>query len=165
MNVKLVETTSGDYEEYYKIRSTPGDVYWNGYSAPPDKEQFKKIFLDRTCEQKFDKVGDRRIYFINYQDTIVGFVQLIKRVNKIEIGYTVKEEYQGLGIATKAVNLALPIALTYAPMLSIRVRDDNIASQKVALKNRFVRTDNYEMLHTAKSGDVVLREYLKVKGD
>ena len=30
---------------------------------------------------------------------------------------------------------------------------------------KYVKKYTKEMLHTAKSGDVVLREYLKVKGD
>ncbi len=160
MKIQLIETTSKDYEEYYKIRSCPGDVFWNGYDAPPDKESFRKLFNERTCERKFDKVEDRRIYLISFQENIVGFIQLIKRVNKIEIGYTVKEEYQGKGIATLALEKVIPIAKQYESSISLRIRDDNISSQKVALKNGFVRTEKCVIKHTAQSGDVVLREYV-----
>jgi RimJ/RimL family protein N-acetyltransferase len=159
--VHLVETAEKDYEEYYKIRSSASDIYWNGYLDKPDYKEFKKVFLARTCKCDFSKADDRRIYLIQNDRKInIGFVQLIWRDNSIEIGYSIIDEYQGNGYATQALKAAIPIAKKYFDDVIVRIRDDNIASQHVAIKCGFSRTEIYIETEYPNVGIIKLRTYV-----
>ncbi|RHV69953.1 MULTISPECIES: GNAT family N-acetyltransferase [Clostridia] len=148
-SISLRGALENDFEVYYKIRSSKGDVYWNGYLDKPDKEEFRKIYETRMATSPFDKEECRRNYLIQLgnseaESVSIGFVQLIKHDSNVEIGYTIVDEYQGLGYGTCALRLGIEIAKKFSDELVVRIRDDNIPSQKIALKNGFVRTKHYE---------------------
>lgn len=160
----LCETHADDFEEYYTIRCSPADIYWNGYTCKPNKEEFKKLYLNRITSVPFEKPEDRHLYLMrlkhpNEDDVNIGFVQLIKRDDGVEIGYSVTEDFQGKGYATAAVKQAIMLAQKYSDSISIRIRDDNIASQRVGEKNGFIPTEEYELNEYPKCGFVKLRKY------
>lgn len=160
MCVSLKPTTSDDYDEYYRIRSSPGDIYWNGYNSKPDKESFYDLFLCRLGAAVFEKNEDRRNYLIQInEDVNVGFVQLIKREDGIDIGYTVVEQYQRHGYASKALAQGIELAKEFDNRIYVQIRDDNIASQKVALKCGMVKTDEYIVKEYPQVGKMKLRKY------
>ena len=164
MEVILKPATEEDYEDYYRIRSCPGDIYWNGYEAKPDKEQFKLGYLKRLGDAPLEEPEDRRNFLVQIKDdgfkaVNIGFVQLIKREDGIDIGYTVIEEYQGHGYATKALKLGVEIAKEIDQSIYVQIRDDNVASQSVARKCGFVRTDEYTLHVYPSVGEVPLRKY------
>ena len=167
MRVFLRGTTLEDFEDYYKIRCSPSDVYWNGYSSIPEKESFRTIFMSRLSTASFQEPEDRRLYLICIDDEssedAVGFVQLIFRQNAVELGYSVMDGYQGKGIATKALSLAVKIAETHNERIIVRIRDDNFASQKVALRNGFIPTDSVRIKYYPGHGEEILREYMLSK--
>lgn len=159
-SVKLVETVESDYDEYYKIRSSPADIYWNGYTKKPDYEIFREIFIKRTSEAKFTDLGDRRIYLVqNTNGENVGFIQFIKHEKAIEIGYTITELYQRKGYATEAVRQATSLALRYSQTTIVRIRDDNIASQGVATKCGYSKTEHFIVKNYPGAGNIKLRIY------
>lgn len=159
----LIETTENDYDIYYKLRCSPSDIFWNGYTDKPDKEEFHKIYLQRISSSRFSFPEDRRIYFIGIDEPnssdIVGFVQLIMKTNYIEISYSVIELYQNKGYATQALYKAVVKAQEFGKKVCVRIRDDNIASQKVAKNNGFIATDYYELIDYPKVGIIRLRLY------
>ena len=160
-NIELIEATEKDYDEYYRIRSSPSDIYWNGYNDKPDYSSFRRIFLNRIFPAPFERDQDRRIYLIKYDKKVyVGFVQLIRHVDCIEVGYSIIEEYQNLGYATEALQNMIPIALRYCSKIIVRIRDDNGASQRVAIKNGFIRTNTYVEQAYPIVGYVKLRTYV-----
>ena len=160
MNVQLKPTTCDDFEEYYRIRCSPADIYWNGYQSPPDREVFKRLFLERLGDAPFEKPEDRRLFLIkNERNVYVGFIQLILREDGIDIGYTVVESYQHRGYATNALKEGIQIAREFNDRIYVQIRDDNVASQGVALKCGFIRTDEYEEKNYPEVGNVKLRKY------
>lgn len=160
VDIYIVKTEESDYDDYYKIRCSPSDIFWNGYLDKPDYETFKKVFLQRTCKMDFSKPEDRRIYFVqnNYRINI-GFVQLIRRENSIEVSYSIIEEYQGKGYATIALKKVIPLAKKYFDKVIVRIRDDNIASQRVAIKCGFHRTEEFIENVYPNIGIIKLRTY------
>ena len=163
----LKPTTAEDYDDYYIIRCSQGDVYWNGYLSAPDKESFRKLFLERLGDAKFELPEDRRLYLIcvrmENNDNSVGFLQLIKRKDGIDISYTVTEAYQKHGYATEALRLGIRLAKQFGDCIYVQIRDDNIASQHVARKCNFVRTEEYTEHEYPMAGRVKLRKYRLLK--
>lgn len=167
INIILKPTTVNDYEDYYMVRSCPGDIYWNGYETQPDKEQFRIGYLKRLGNARFEEPEDRRNYLIQLKNSdngsiTVGFVQLIKREDGIDIGYTVIEKYQGNGYAIKALQLGIELAKLNDQRIYVQIRDDNIASQGVAKKCGFVRTEECTVHDYPKVGQIPLRKYILI---
>jgi len=162
--VFLKPTTTEDFEEYYQVRSDPTDIYWNGYTSKPERESFQLGFLKRTASARFENPGDRRNYLIQTveDNTTVGFLQLIMRENAVEIGYSVSQPYQRKGYASAALNMGIELAKEFRFPIKVSIRDDNIASQKVALRNGFLPTENYEERKYPVVGRIKLRDYLLV---
>lgn len=162
MELYLKPTQAEDYDAYYTIRCSPGDIYWNGYTAPPDKETFRQLFLQRLGDAPFEKPEDRRLFLICVREDAgaltVGFLQLIKREDGIDIGYTVAEAYQHHGYATEALRQGIALAQTFREPIYVQIRDDNTASQKVAGKCGFRPTEEYTEHDYPGAGIVKLRK-------
>lgn len=157
----LKPTVADDYDEYYKIRCSPGDIYWNGYESEPDKEQFRALFLSRLGNSRFERAEDRRLFLIRLSDPgiNVGFLQLIKRTDGIDISYTVTEQFRGNGYAAEALLLGTQLARMTDKRVYVQIRDDNTASRRVAVKCGFIMTDEYEVRDYPGAGKVLLRKY------
>lgn len=52
---------------------------------------------------------------------IVGFIQLSLTLDGVEIGYSVMEQYQGKGIGTQALALAVKIALKISECVYLEI--------------------------------------------
>lgn len=163
MSVLLIPTTADDYDAYYKIRCSPADIYWNGYKNKPEKDNFRELFLERLGNARFEEAEDRRLFLIRlecgekFED--IGFVQLIKRNDGVDIGYSVIEDYQRHGYATRALKLAIELAKCFDHNIYVQIRDDNIASQGVAKKCGFYYTNEYTECDYPVVGIMKLRKY------
>lgn len=161
--ISLKPAVLSDYEDYYVVRSSPGDIFWNGYEKKPNKESFFQIFQERLGDKRLEKPEDRRIYLVKLTEAdntrIIGFLQLIKRVDGVDISYTIIEEYQGRGFATQALQLGIEQARQVGCQIYVQIRDDNIASQKVAVKCGFVPTNEVVVNTYPAVGQVNLRKY------
>ena len=165
-SIYLHPTVAADFEDYYTVRSDPGDVYWNGYASAPEKESFRRGFLVRTAGARFEVPEDRRNYLIKETRTndTAGFIQLIRRESAVEVGYSVMEEYQRRGYASEALRQAVALASEFGLPIIVRIRDDNIASQSVAGKNGFCATAEYVEKDYYGAGTVKLRTYVLKQG-
>ncbi|MFA5154944.1 MAG: GNAT family N-acetyltransferase [Patescibacteria group bacterium] len=81
-------------------------------------------------------------YAILLDGAVVGAIGI--KINRFrpqigEIGYFVAEEYWGWGITTRAVKLAEEIAFKRLRLhrLEIMMRPENLASERVAIKNKY----------------------------
>lgn len=160
--VYLFPTTERDFDDYYAVRSDPTDVYWNGFTSPPEKESFRQGFLNRTADARFSEPEDRRNYLIKTKDDnlTVGFIQLIRREGYIDLGYSVLQSFQGRGYATLALMQGINLALQFSDTICLRIRDDNYASQRVAAKCGFIPTEKYICRTYPVVGNVKLRKYI-----
>jgi len=72
---------------------------------------------------------------------IVGFYRLKPEDYRAEIGYMLLPEFQGQGYITEAVERLIQYGFTEMQLNSIEavIAPDNIASQRVVLKNNFVQ--------------------------
>lgn len=163
MEIVLIPTTVSDFDDYYKIRCSPSDIYWNGYKSKPEKVKFREIFLGRLGDARFEETEDRRLYLIQLickkMCKKIGFAQLIMRNDGIDIGYSVIEEFQRRGYATQALKLAVDIAKGFNRPIYVQIRDDNVASQGVAKKCGFSYTDEYIVCDYPVVGRIKLRKY------
>lgn len=161
--IVLKGTTIDDYDEYYKIRCSPADIYWQGFVEKPDIKTFKELFINRLSTCPFINPEDRRIYLIQIPNKDkkqnIGFVQLIKREDGVEIGYTVIEQYQNNGYATEALELGIQIAKRESSNIFLNIREDNVASQKVAKKCNFIPTSEIQICKKP-IGIIKLRKYV-----
>lgn len=161
--IYLKPTQIEDYEDYYAVRSCPGDVYWNGYTSKPDKEKFFSLFQKRLGNRRLEKPEDRRNYLVRLRDAkgdkSVGFIQLINRDDGIDISYTIMEAWQRHGYATRALVLGINEAKQFGERIYVQIRDDNTASQKVALKCGFAPTEEVIENDYPLAGKVKLRKY------
>lgn len=152
-----------DYDDYYIIRSSPADIYWNGYADKPNKEELRNLFIQRLGNAPFEKEGDKRLFLIQLEcDGVVssvGFVQLAKKKDGTDIGYAVAEKFQGHGYATEALKLGINLARGFGDSIYVQIRDDNISSQKVAQKCGFIVTDEYIEIEYPRAGIVKVRKY------
>ena len=146
--ITLLDTTMDMFDDYFKMKCDETDMYWNGYASPPNEEELKKVFKSRLSSVPFHEVEDRRIYFIHLQtqEKNIGFIQLRMHSDAVELGYGILQPYQGHGYGTKGLALGVKCALEHRKKVFVRIRDDNIPSQRIAIKNGFTRTDNYEMV-------------------
>ena len=163
MRVFLQETREEDYDLYYNIRCSPSDIYWNGHLSKPDREQFFPIYKTRLSASPFEKLGDKILFFIMLSDENncipIGFIQFIWHTDAVEIGYSVVEDYQGKGYATEALSKAVQFAEKYKKPIIVRIRDDNIASQRVAKKNGFSPSKEFVNKNYPNAGSIKLRTY------
>ena len=151
-----------------------------------DFEIKNRSFFEKTCLSRGDSyyhfnnfigllfelvdeqsLGMHYMYIIrNNENKIVGRVNLVDIVrgnfNKAELGYRIGEEYIGRGYAEKAVKLALDDAVKKYKLHRIEagVSPDNIASQKVLLKNNFQMFGTYKkyILLNGKWSDSIIFE-------
>lgn len=165
--IYLSETSPAEYDEYYRMRCGDSDIYWNGHLTKPDRESFRALYLSRISSTPLKVEGDRNLLFVRLGDGLstdlyVGFVQLIMRGQTMELGYGILDEYQGRGYATDALGLATQRAERYGLPTILRIRDDNIASRKVAAKNGYERTDEHEEVNYPNRGLTKLWIYRRV---
>lgn len=160
--IYLYPTSERDFDDYYMVRSDPDDVYWNGFSSPPEKDSFRQGFLKRTADARFEEPEDRRNYLIKETETdlTIGFVQLIRREDAVEIGYSVLHDFQGRGYATQALKMGIELANEFHLPIFVSIREDNIPSQRVAIKNGFRKTEVYKINKCYNAGDVKLFKYI-----
>lgn len=165
LKIKLTGASIGDFEDYYKIRCEASDIFWMGHTSPPNYQMIYGVFSERLGTNQLSKIGDKVIYMAKEDNNVtVGFVMLSLTSSGIEIGISLFQKYQSLGLGTKIIAEALPMSLSYNHTVYARIRDDNTASQKIFIKNGFNRTEEFEMKEYPTVGNVAFRKYIYTLG-
>ena len=166
MRINLIISREELYDEYFRIRCCQNDIYWMGHLSAPDYDRLKECYLSRTESSRFSEVGDKRIYLIEQEEdkgtTIIGQILMSINEDGIEIGISIDDRYQGMGIGTASINMAVSEAKNYSDSIYVRIRDDNIPSQKAFQKNGFIKTEDYIRQDYPHVGSVNLRKYVLV---
>ncbi len=96
---------------------------------------------------------------------IIGHYRIQPENHRCEIGYMILEEYWGKGIVTEAIKVVLKYGFEDLQMHSIEgvIDPDNIASEKVLIKNGFVKEAHFleNELYNGKFWDTVIYSILK----
>lgn len=162
--IRLIGATLDDFEDYYQIRCEPSDIFWMGHTSPPDYQMIYGVFSERLGSKALSAAGDKVIYMAKEANgNTVGFTMLSITDSGIEIGISLFQKFQGFGFGTEIISEALFLALNHGTTVFARIRDDNFASQKIFLKNGFIRTGQYEMKQYPQVGYVAFRTYIYKK--
>ena len=157
-----------DFADYLQIKSSLEDMYWMGFDKSPEPEKLKEIYLNRIHFAQLTKNNDKAIFIIRYYNDNsklnVGYIQAILNNGEIELGYSVLKEYQNLGISTEALKQIIKLYDQKNIQIIAKIRDDNIASQKCALKLNFIKTNDCQKIDYPIVGDILLRRYLYLPG-
>jgi RimJ/RimL family protein N-acetyltransferase len=165
--VIIMPAKADEFEMYYRVRCERTDYTWGGFAGKPDRENLKNVFMQRVETVDLSIVDAKKIFLayvcnsdVEEKSETVGFIQISHNCDGMEIGYSIMEKYQGLGMGTEMVKCALEIAEKYSDIVYAQIRDDNIASQRVVLKNGFVRTDEYVVIDWRNHGKENFRKYV-----
>lgn len=126
--LRLRPWTSDDLEALHLVWSDPQTIWWGAHTK---FEQTVAMF------QKIE--GQGGWWAIEFQNEIVGNVFLRpspRDAEKLELGYHVRSDFWGKGIATEAAH-ALLLASARLKAVEATVVPDNTASQKVMTKLGF----------------------------
>lgn len=133
------------YDEYYSIRSEKSNLYWTGYTTPPDYEKFFEWYKNRLEDT------ERDLYLLFAGEECVGSLNIDYYQEFAAIGYSVREAHEGKGYATHLVGQAIKIItlskMTRKNLAQIKawINHLNKGSIKVVLRNGFSMTDHSEM--------------------
>ena len=164
--IKIEGASINDFEDYYRIRCEPSDIYWMGHNSAPDYQMIFGVFSERLGSKTLLNVGDKVIYMAKDENEVaVGFAMLSLTDSGIEIGISLLEKCQGQGFGTEIISLLLPLAKEYHLPIFASIRDDNVASQRIFQKNSFEKTSFYEMKTYPKVGLMAIRRYIYNKTD
>lgn len=138
---ELLEFETKNRSFFEKTCLSRGDIYYSFHNL-------NSIISQMVDEQN---IGMHYMYTIrNSEDSIIGRVNLVDIVrgnlNKAEIGYRIGEEFIGRGYGEKAVRLVLDDAVNKYRLHRIEagVAPENIASQKILIKNGFSKVGTYK---------------------
>lgn len=155
----LVPSAAEDFEAYYEIRCGAPDIYWMGYTSGPDKDAIRDIFMERLGSVNLAQEGSRKIFMLKVGESITGWLMLSNLPDGVEVGISLAEDWLGRGLGTEAVGLIKPYAAELGKVVYAQIRDDNVASQRIFLKNGFERTDSYVVKKYPGAGEVKFRRY------
>ena len=161
--IKIVGASIDDFEDYYQIRCEPSDIYWMGHTSPPDYQMIRGVFSERLAPKTLTEEGDKVIFMAkDANDDSVGFAMLSLTNDGIEIGISLLQKFQGLGYGTEIISEIVSLTTgKYEHALYARIRDDNTASQRIFMKNGFIRTEQFEIKKYPKAGCVPFRKYIR----
>lgn len=154
-----------DFPYYFDLKSEKSDMYWMGFEKAPDREKLFRIFKGRMKTEN-PQIGEKRIKIIVSDEVPAGYVQCTFNEEEIELGIGISEKNQNCGIGTAALKLILQDYENDKRIIFARIRDDNLASQKIFQKNGFKPTEIVEELFYPYVNKVIpVRKYIYIKSE
>ena len=134
---ELKIATIKDYDCFYSIRSEENNLFWTGYDKSPDYSNFKNWYTNRLAERQRD------IYLLWHNNTCLGALNIDTYEDHAFIGYSIKSEAQGKGLASFMVSQVDSLIKSSKPIKEIRawINFQNIASIKVCEKNGYHKSE------------------------
>lgn len=129
-----------DAKDFYEILNNIDSTYY--YSTIPDSIEMESIWIERRRYKRENNLEYN--YAIIFKGKVVGGcgITIYQEYDHIgEIGYFIDKNYSGFGIATKVVKELEKIAFNTLNLvrLEIRMNPKNKASEKVAMKNNYIK--------------------------
>lgn len=139
------KTEISEFDEWYKVSQNTDYEYTPSKGKKLSKDAGYNV-LSKHYDRDFQKhktifLG---IYLKENDNRLVGKVEIFDvdiKIDMLTIGYTLSKEYEGKGIATKAVAALVKYLFKEINVNRIQafVMTQNIKSSRVLLKNDFVR--------------------------
>lgn len=162
--VKICNCSVHDFDDYYKLKCSYSDMYWNGFTQEPDREMLFKIFEERIKYENKPYVEAKRIKGIYIEEHLIGYVQSTFCKNEIEIGISILDLYQDKGLGSEVLSVIAKEYKEYEQIVFARIRDDNPRSRRVFEKNGFKAMPEYEEIYYPNvNSNIKLRRYELVK--
>lgn len=148
-NIKLIRPNQKYKKEYFDYLNEvklSGDISKLGEVALKENENFN-MMLSRTMsiredENMLEKHGVRNVFWILYNNEIVGSANVRENLNEKtyytigNVGYYIKKSARNNGYATKALKLIKEYYKSIGiNRILLMCEEDNIESQKVILNN------------------------------
>lgn len=143
-----------NFDDFYKLKSEPGNIFWSGFSDKPDYEGFKNHY------KKELERDDRTIVFLYIENEIAGYVAIsFDSMNKTtETAHGVLSHFGGRGLGKKLIQYAVEYSIEKIPQADNIIgwiADDNFGSIKNVLGNNYTMTDEFEFRHFQQREDKV----------
>lgn len=152
--IQIRPQKTSDAERFFEILSNPHFVYFN--VQPESVEDERKWLAENPKRRKSNTEWN---YTILNDDEIIGAigVKINTHRNYIgEIGYFLDEKFWGKGITTKAVKLVEDICFKELKLtrLEILMEPENKGSEKVAIKNNYLKEGLLKKVLKYKDGSI-----------
>lgn len=152
--IKLRLQKISDAKKFYEILNNPNFVYFN---CRPKSVAAEKKWLKENIKHRKDNIDWS--YTIIYGKEIIGAIGVKINYHRKyvgEIGYFIDKKFWGKGIASRAVKLVEAICFKKLKLsrIEILVQPANIASEKVALKNGYVKEGRMRKAIRAGDGEM-----------
>lgn len=137
--MELRKATISDFEVLYRLRCEDNNIRWTGHIEAPSKDGLREWYAKALSNPTRD------IYLYWYNDDCLGYLYVdVVNDDEREIAYGISEKQQGKGYASSMICDCIRL-LREAGIKSIRaaISDFNAASEHVATKNGFYKTEEY----------------------
>ena len=180
MKFRKANLSEEDFDAFYRIKCDDNNVKWSGYDSKPDRDRLKLWFCDQI------KSGTREIHFAIVDNVVVGFYYIMpisigiskqtyihtyisdisiplsdNQMSGFEIGYGILSNFSGMGLGTLMIKDAL--THTNGKITIAYVSEKNAPSERVLMKNGFVKTDVCDIRMLAYLKEEHLFYYLWIK--
>ncbi|MFH0955963.1 MAG: GNAT family N-acetyltransferase [Candidatus Falkowbacteria bacterium] len=152
--IKLRLQKISDAKRFYEILNNPNFVY---FGAQPKSIADERKWLRGNAKRRKDNISWN--YTILYGEKIVGGIGVKINFHRKfigEIGYFIDEKYWGKSIASRAVKLVEAICFKRLKLkrIEILMQPANKASEKVAIKNRYLKEGRVRKAVRGKDGNM-----------
>lgn len=152
--VKLRLQKVSDAKRFYEILNNSNFVY---FGVRPKSIAEEGKWLRGNAKRQKDNTGWN--YAILFGEKIVGGIGIkINYHRKFigELGYFIDEKYWGKGIVSRAVKLIEDICFKKLKLkrIEILMRPENIASEKVAIKNGYLKEGRMRKAIKGRDGEI-----------
>ena len=152
--IKLRPQKVGDAKRFYEILNNPNFIY---FEARPKSIADERKWLRENAKRRKDNISWN--YAIIYGEQVVGGLGVKINYHRKyigEIGYFIDEKYWGKGIASRAVKLTEVICFKKLGLsrIEILMQPANKASEKVALKNGYLKEGRMRKAFRSKDGEM-----------